>query len=308
MTGMRQQRGVALLTALAVVALATVAATYMMSAQQLQIRRTGNQLIQEQAWQYALGAEAWSKTILAQDAADNDIDALDENWAIELPPLPIDGGSLSGRLTDLQGRFNLNNLVNSEGKLDAESLGQFQKLLDGQNLPPELSQAIADWQDRDIEAQGGSGAEDDFYSGLESPYRTPNQKISSTSELRLIRGIDDEQLALLKPLVTALPEQTSINVNTAPAELFESLGISKEDAQKLAEQLKEEPVESVDEFKKIPEVSKHEIETARLGVESQYFLLEVTVEIGQIRSRLSSVIFRDKNGISRTIQRSQSVL
>jgi len=308
MTGPRRQHGIALLTALAVVALATVAATYMMSAQQLQIRRTGNQLIQEQAWQYALGADAWSKTILAQDAADNNIDALDENWAVELPPLPIEGGSLSGRLTDLQGRFNLNNLVNSEGKLDAESLELFQKLLEGQGLAVELAQAIADWQDKDIEAQGGSGAEDDFYSGLETPYRTPNQKISSTSELRLIRGIDTKMLALLKPLVTALPEQTALNVNTAPAEVFVSLGIAKEDAEKLAERLKEDPVESVDNFKKLSEVSKYEIETGKLDVASQYFLLEVTVEIGQIRSRLSSVIFRNKDGISRTIQRSQSVL
>jgi len=308
MTGIKQQRGVALLTALAVVALATVAATYMMSAQQLQIRRTGNQLLQEQAWQYALGAEAWSKTILAQDAADNNIDALDENWAIELPPLPIEGGSLSGRLTDLQGRFNLNNLVNNSGKLDAQSLGQFQTLLQDQNLPIDLAQAIADWQDSDIEAQGGSGAEDDFYAGLESPYRTPNQKISSTSELRLIRGIDDEQLVLLKPLVTALPEQTLLNVNTAPVEVFLSLGISKEDAEKLTERLKEDPVESIADFEKLSEVSKYKIDTSKLSVESQYFLLEVTVEIGQIRSRLSSVIFRDKDGISRTIQRSQSVL
>jgi general secretion pathway protein K len=308
MTGLKRQQGVALLTALAVVALATVAATYMMSAQQLQIRRTGNQLIQEQAWQYALGAEAWAKTILAQDAADNDIDALDENWAIELPPLPIEGGSLSGRLTDLQGRFNLNNLVNNEGKLDAQSLGQFQKLLEAQGLPVDLAQAIADWQDRDIEAQGGAGAEDDFYAGLETPYRAPNQQISSTSELRLIRGIDDEKLVLLEPLVTALPEPTFLNVNTTKAEMFTALGLSKEEAIQLAERLKEDPVESIEEFKKLSEVSKYEIETDKLSVESQYFLLEVTVEIGQIRSGLSSVIFRDKDGISRTIQRSQSVL
>ncbi len=308
MTGLKHQQGVALLTALAVVALATVAATYMMSAQQLQIRRTGNQLIQEQAWQYALGAEAWAKTILAQDASDNDIDALNENWAIDLPPLPIEGGSLSGRLRDLQGRFNLNNLVNNEGKLVAQSLGQFEQLLEAQGLPVDLAQAIADWQDRDIEAQGGAGAEDDFYAGMETPYRTPNQKISSTSELRLIRGIDAEKLVLLEPLVTALPEPTFLNVNTATAEMFTALGISKEDATQLAERLREDPVESIDDFKKLSEVSKYEIETDKLSVESQYFLLEVTVEIGQIRSRLSSVIYRDKDGISRTIQRSQSVL
>lgn len=303
-----RQRGVALLTALAVVALATIAATYMLSAQQLQIRRSGNQLQQEQAWQYALGAEAWAKTMLAQDAADNDIDALNENWAVELPPLPIEGGSLSGRLRDLQGYFNLNNLVNKDGKLDTSSLAQLQKLLQNLKLPVQLAQSIADWQDEDIETQGAMGAEDDYYAGMETPYRTPNQTFASTSELKLIRGIDEEGIKLLEPLVTALPEQTKLNINTAPAEVLASLGIEKNDAQTLAERLKDNPLNTQDEIKNLPEITKYKIDTTQLGLQSQYFLLEVLVEIGQIKTRLSSVIYRDSDGISHTIQRSQSVL
>lgn len=303
-----RQRGVALLTALAVVALATIAATYMLSAQQLQIRRSGNQLQQEQAWQYALGAEAWAKTMLAQDAADNDIDALNENWAVELPPLPIEGGSLSGRLRDLQGYFNLNNLVNKDGKLDTSSLAQLQKLLQNLKLPVQLAQSIADWQDEDIETQGAMGAEDDYYAGMETPYRTPNQTIASTSELKLIRGIDEESIKLLEPLVTALPKQTKLNINTAPAEVLASLGIEKNDAQTLAERLKDNPLNTQDEIKNLPEITKYKIDTTQLGLQSQYFLLEVLVEIGQIKTRLSSVIYRDSDGISHTIQRSQSVL
>jgi general secretion pathway protein K len=307
MTGRRQQ-GVALLTALAVVALASIAATYMLTSQQLQIRRSGNQLMQEQAWQYALGAEDWAKTILAQDARDNDIDALDEAWAVDLPPLPIEGGSLSGRLSDLQGYFNLNNLVNKEGKLDAAYLEQFQKLLQNLNLPVELAQSVADWQDEDIEAQGAMGAEDDYYAGMESPYRAPNQPITSISELKQMRGMDEKTIRLLKPLVTALPDQTKLNINTAPAEVLASLGMDKNDALQLAEQLKETPVSTQDEIKSLPEITKNKIDTAQLGVASQYFLLEVIVEMGQIKARLSSVIYRDSDGISHTIQRSQSVL
>jgi general secretion pathway protein K len=308
MTGIRRQRGVALLTALAVVALASIAATYMLTSQQLQIRRSGNQLMQEQAWQYALGAEDWAKTILAQDARDNDIDALNETWAVDLPPLPIEGGSLSGRLLDLQGYFNLNNLVNKEGKLDTAYLEQFQKLLQNLNLPVELAQSVADWQDEDIEAQGAMGAEDDYYAGMESPYRTPNQSITSISELRQMRGMDEESIRLLKPLVTALPDQTKLNINTAPAEVLASLGMDKNDALQLAEQLKETPVSTQDEIKNLPEITNNKIDTAQLGVQSQYFLLEVIVEMGQIKARLSSVIYRDSDGISHTIQRSQSVL
>jgi general secretion pathway protein K len=303
-----RQRGVALLTALAVVALASIAATYMLTSQQLQIRRSGNQLLQEQAWQYALGAEDWVKTILSQDARDNDIDALNEPWAMDLPPLPIEGGSLSGRLTDLQGYFNLNNLVNKEGKLDTAYLEQFQKLLQNLNLPVELAQSVADWQDKDIDAQGAMGAEDDFYASMESPYRTPNQSIASTSELRQMRGMDEESIRLLKPLVTALPAQTKLNINTAPAGVLASLGMDKNDALQLAQQLKDEPVSSQDEIKSLPEITKNKIDTTQIGVQSQYFLLEVTVEIGQIKARLSSVIYRDSDGISHTIQRSQSVL
>lgn len=303
-----RQRGVALLTALAVVALATIAATYMLTSQQLQIRRSGNQLMQEQAWQYALGAEAWAKTILAQDAANNDIDALTEDWAVELPPLPIEGGSLSGRLTDLQGHFNLNNLVTKEGKLDTAYLEQFQKFLQNLNLPVALVQPIADWQDVDVEALGGMGAEDDYYAGIESPYRTPNQGIASISELRLIRGMDEKSISLLEPLVTALPQQTKLNINTAPPEVLASLGMDKNEAQQLAEQLKETPVHNKDEINKLPQISKNKIDTTRLGVQSQYFLLEVVVEMGQIKARLSSVIYRDSDGISHTIQRSQSAL
>lgn len=58
-----KQTGVALITAMLVVALASVAAVAMTSRQQLDIRRTGNILHADQAYLYALGGELWAKDL-----------------------------------------------------------------------------------------------------------------------------------------------------------------------------------------------------------------------------------------------------
>ena len=115
----QHQRGVALLTVMLVVALATTTAVAMASRQQLDIRRTENTLYQGQALMYLYGVESWSMQFLAEDRRDNEIDHNDEDWATRLPPLPVEGGQVQGYIEDLQGRFSLNslNLPDESGKL-----------------------------------------------------------------------------------------------------------------------------------------------------------------------------------------------
>ena len=57
-------------------------------------------------------------------------DHLDEIWAQELPGLPIDGGDVWGKIEDMQGRFNVNNLIDDAGEIDEDMLEQFRRLLD----------------------------------------------------------------------------------------------------------------------------------------------------------------------------------
>ncbi|NOX91397.1 MAG: type II secretion system minor pseudopilin GspK [Gammaproteobacteria bacterium] len=106
-----KQQGVALITALLVAALVTVVAVAMASRQQLDIRRTGNMLEADQAYMYALAAESWVSDMLKVDKQKTQIDTLTEDWAMKLPPIPIEGGVITGSVEDLQGRFNLNNLI-----------------------------------------------------------------------------------------------------------------------------------------------------------------------------------------------------
>jgi general secretion pathway protein K len=111
MSAGNHQRGVALITALLIMAIATTAAVYLTVQNQLSIRRTANIITGNQAQLYALGGEALVMSVLNTDIKQNQIDCLSDIWAIEAPPLPVDGGFVQGKITDLQGRFNVNNLI-----------------------------------------------------------------------------------------------------------------------------------------------------------------------------------------------------
>lgn len=96
-----------------------MAATSLASLQQQTIRRSTLFQHQLQARLYSLGAEDWATAVLRRD--DSETDHLGEDWASLPPALPIQGGTLQGRIIDLQGRFNLNNLLSTYPSLDAES-------------------------------------------------------------------------------------------------------------------------------------------------------------------------------------------
>ncbi|HME40106.1 MAG TPA: type II secretion system minor pseudopilin GspK [Steroidobacteraceae bacterium] len=117
----RRQRGVALIIALVLVALATILATKLTFDGFLERRRAIGVLAAEQALQFGLGAEALAADALTQDLQTSPSQTtLAAAWAQPTQPLPItppndpEGepiGTLQGELEDMQGRFNLNNLA-----------------------------------------------------------------------------------------------------------------------------------------------------------------------------------------------------
>ncbi len=220
------QRGIALITSVLITALISIVAVTMISEQQLDIRRTGNILDRAQAWQFALGMETIALLALRKDAENNKTDHRMEDWGkpIQFPaPDGAEGDMISGRIEDLQGRFNLNNLVNSDGLVDTGQLQQFKRLLTVLKLSPGLADRVADWIDVDSTPQGMDGAEDGEYSRQDPPYRTGNTRLVSPTELLLI--VSAEEYKKLAGYVAALPGRTKtrINVNTASREVLASL-------------------------------------------------------------------------------------
>lgn len=321
-----QQKGVALILALLVVALATTASVALMSDQQLSLRRGSNLLARDQATQYALGAEAWAQIWLKRDAQNNQIDHENEDWATQIPPLPVEGGVIIAQLFDLQGRFNLNNLLNNQGQRDPAQLNRLQNLFAAIDVPVTTAESVADWLDTDLNTAGTGGAEDDFYLNLEHAYRSANQAMQSATEFRLLREVTPEIIEKLqleeqppedpRLMITALPGFTNINVNTAPTAVFQSLGLNKSDAEAIVTQREgdpnqpnsSQPFNSINDFTSIPSVQQANIQASGLGVSSQFFLATIQVNIARSRAILYSIIYRDNDGKTQVISRSYGTL
>lgn len=299
----RRSRGVALITAMLITALAGLVAANLAWDNALDVRRTMVLLARDQAVQVALGAESWVGNILNQDAEDSDTDHLGEIWASELPGLPIDGGEVFGEIVDLQGRFNINNLVDDGGTVNEQALEQFRRLLAALELDPRFAGMALDWIDPDLEPSFPDGAEDPIYTAITPPYRTPNQLLTSASELAALEGMNKETLDVLLPHVTALPGQTNINVNTATPAVLQSLGpnISGGDVERLLDE--RESVGFADVQQTFTSLAAPEL-LPEIVDSTRYFQLKVVVRIDTVRITLYSVLQRSPQGGVAVIARS----
>ena len=320
----RQRGAIAIITALAIVSMATMAAYAMTHTLQLSIRRTGNIQTSDQGMLYTLGAEAWSRGMLIRDLQDEEqkrYDSLEEDWAQELPPTPVEGGEVRALTTDLQGRFNLNNLYLASASDEAEQqrvareLAIFQRLLAALELDEAIAQATADWMDENIDPQFPDGAEDSAYLGGELPYRTANHPMGHVSELRLVQGVTSEAYDKLLPYVTALPESTPININTAEPEVIRALhpDLNEESAEQLIEGREENPFKETKEFIEAMKglldenkVKSEEIDPV-ISVTSRFYQLETLVRMENESQRLRSLLYKGDKGVA-TLNRTFGVL
>lgn len=312
---MKRQRGVALITAVMVVAFASTVAAAMMVQQNLVVHRSANLFQHDQAWWYLIGLEEWAATLLDRDREDNEFDHLGELWAQPIDFLPVDEGALAGRILDWQGRFNLHNLMDANGELRPErKLALIRLLAALESVPPggaeELATAICDWMDADTEPGFPGGAEDNIYLSREEPHRAANRPLTSLSELRLVEGITPQIYAELLPNVSLYPAAPAINVNTAPLPVLMSLSeqMTLPQAQALMEQRLKEPFETTDAFVANPTVAGMQITSDGLTVQSQYFLAEASAHIGNVRLHFASLLERAEGGKTRVLAHSRNSL
>ena len=302
-----RQRGIAVLIAMLAVTIGTIIAVNLMWQGTLDLRRTEAALMMDQGMLYVQGAEAWAADILRQDMIDSpQSDNLGELWATELPPLPVDGGTIQGKLEDLQGRFNLNNLINNRGLPDPLALQQFERLLSLLDIDPSLAGAVLDWLDPDSVVRFPNGGEDSTYATADPPYRTANTSITTPSELMAVKGFDRQTYAKLAPYVTALPSGTKLNVNTASDVVIASLSdmIDLSTAKSLIE------TRGNKEFVDINGTFQNLVERdmlKRIDGVTEHFLLTATVTLGTNQMTLRSVLQRDRSGLTRALFRSLGV-
>jgi general secretion pathway protein K len=307
----KRQRGVALITAVLIVALATILAVSVGFTGFMDQRRTATRFALDQGFQVAVGAEAWAADTLRRDAIQSaKQDDLTEEWATPIPPIPIDGGEVTGFLEDMQGRFNLNSLVIQQGNKfmpNEPAVLRLQRLLELLELEPKWAGVITDWIDSDGEAGFPEGAEDSVYTSAAPAYRTAEMPITRTSELLALSEFGLERYRKLEPFVTALPIGTPINLCTASPELLDSLVEGKQQftlgRDTVADLRKERCHPTLEELALNPD-QRQEL-TDVVGVKSNYFRSTVWVTIGTTQFTLYSLLYRtDTTKFVRPILRS----
>jgi len=304
---LQPNKGTALVTALLIVALASVIATAMLKQQHVDIRRAENMVKGDQAVLYLQAGENWVKQLLVRDRLAGKSDSLSDNWAKIDETFDIDGGVIQISIEDLQGRFNLNNLLDKEGKPSKPDLTQFRNLLVALEVDPELAQPVLDWIDADINVSLPTGAEDQEYLALEQAYRSANSAFVSSTELMLVKGFSREIFDKLAPYITALPERVEINVNTASVPVLAAvLGTSLVEAETVVSGRPEQGYKDITEFRGEQALAGKKV--TGITIESQFFLTRVIVGLGRYNASQSSVIARDnkKTSLPVVIQRSRA--
>jgi general secretion pathway protein K len=302
-----------LLVALLVVALATVLIAALLDRGELAAARTRNGLRTTQAETYALGLEAYAARVLLQDAANgSSTDTSGDIWAVPLPPTPVPGGEITATMSDLDGRFNLNNL---DPKFDTHQvwLAKFKLLLGALRLDPNMAQIVQDWISTGPSVQTG----DAYYLDLPVPYRRSRNIFLHVSELRLLKGVSGEVYAQLAPYVSALPPGTLINVNTASVPVLMTLTsnstpITQQTAQALWQQGHANFASlsdlSTNQPGLLPDCGTPANATACFDVRSSYFLARGQITLDDLPFVFYSLIERGRgsgnHGI-RVIQRSR---
>lgn len=294
------QRGVALVTAMFVVAIVATLATFLAVGQQVWLRQVQNLSNLSQADGIGRGAISLAGVLLMHDAKETKIDDLTELWNKPLPPLPVEGGFVTIRLMDAQGRFNLNNLVTGDTPNPPE-IAVFQRLLTQLDLDINLSEAVVDWLDTNSNVQPG-GAEDLDYINLPTPYRTANTALESVDELKNVKGFTADIVDKLRPFVIALPgNRTEINVNTAEPEVLAALtGMPASAMKAVVEARDTTPFTDVTQFDN--QVRSPQPIGAGRGVITNFFIVTVETSVGRIVRRTEALLQRDTVGKPPTVR------
>ncbi|HEY6130635.1 MAG TPA: type II secretion system minor pseudopilin GspK [Halioglobus sp.] len=340
-----RQRGAALIVAMLVFALAAALVVAMKSEFTRFYQRNANILMDEQAQAFLRGAEDLAGIVLQADYDQDKTkgvarDDLQEDWN-KSGTFPLENiGWMRGVVEDLQGRFNLNALASKVPPAVPPGSGatgtparftaaqeQFIRLLQALGEPQvseqqaiQITESVSDWLDADANPNM-DGAEDDYYSAQDPPYRTANRPMASVSEIRAVANMTPAiyQALLGCACVTVWPQVPGkLNIHTAPAMVLRSINadrdlspLSEAEGESLEEERADKGFENINTFianavfqgkqERMKDIQK------LLGQDSSYFLVQAEVEVAGRNTRLYSVLERHNRKISAIVRASGSL-
>ncbi len=306
-----RQRGIALLVAILLVALGTIIAAAIAYENAMTARRGAATFALDQSVLVAQAAEALAAYGLREVwRSDKQHTYLGQGWDKPVGPIEVvPDVMLTASLEDMQGRFNLNSLVNSDGSYNKITFAAFQQLLASLEIEPKWAGYVVDWIDPDIVPMIPEGAEDSVYLGQTPPYRTPNMYITSASELLALPGFGHDRYKKLAPYVTALPIDAKLNVCTAPGVVLDAFIPGRQEFGRDPQGLLKNRQAAGTCFPKLTDYqaafgSAKEFPQGVFAESSSYFKLTSYVTIGTTEFNLYSLLHQDPTGSVRPLLRS----
>lgn len=278
----RLQRGAALLLAMVILTLVVTLSASMVWQQTRAVQVESAERARAQAAWILNGALDWARLILSEDQRagrerGQDYDALDEPWATPLAEArlstflaadrdnTLDSGPeafLSGAIVDAQARWNLRNLVGSDGQPVAAEQAALARLVRLAGLPDDTTARITQALGQAWGAPGETDATD-----------PPADRVLAPTRLEDLAwaGIEPVLLARLAPWVDLLPVRTPVNVNTAPREVLVAAidNLDLGGAERLVQARQRQPFRTLDEVR--AQLGEAVLVPTRLSVVSRHF-------------------------------------
>ncbi len=301
-----RQRGVAVITALLLTALAITVVASLFWQQQVQVRSMENQRLRLQTQWAMRGMVDFARFWLRQD--NPTLTALDGVWATPIEEARLDDyvdrekvdtekfdATVSGRALDAQARFNITNLVNVTGGVSRPNVQAFQRLLSNLQLDRSLAQATADAvllarpkpRATDSGSDGKTPAAPVATGGSSEPVA-----FTQIEDLLAVPGYTPQIIEKLRDFIIVLPKPMAINVNTASAEVLSAItdmSLSEASALTLSNPRKK----FVDRTNFQNNINgKKPIDGVEIDVKSNYFLTVIRVRLDRAALDAVALIYR----------------
>jgi general secretion pathway protein K len=246
------------------------------------------------------GALDWARLILREDARAGGADYLGEPWAVPLEEarlstfLAADKDAavdttqamtqvfLSGRISDLQGRMNVLNLVEN-GKVSTPWLQAFNRLFEQLALPVSELAAVAENLRFAMDNSTENGSS-----------RMAPLVPQRVDQLRWL-GLSENSLSKLGNYITVLPVRTPVNLNTAGVTVLYACipTLDMAQAQRLAGSRQNEHFRTLlDAGKVVPEIADELTDTLH-SVNSRFFEVQGRLRMEQTVVDERSVVQRE---------------
>lgn len=324
MKGARAPRGAALLAALLTVALVATLATAGLWQQWRTIEVESAQRQRAQADWVLIGALDWARLILREDARAGEVDHLAEPWALPLQEARLstflaadrqastgealgESAFLSGAITDLQSRLNLNNLIDA-GRVSPADLRAFERLFDLLGLPQAQLQTLVNQLRL---AHSPSGAGGTTGRGAAGPHTDTDAQQVPLQPVRPEQlgwlGLPPATVAALQPHVTLLPRRTTVNLNTASASVIYAAvsGIGLADARRLVAARTTRYFATPADAAQV--LGQALPDDARVGVNSRYFEVRARLRLDRMVTPLRTLVERERLDV-RPLQQQRGAL